>query len=59
MTSSVKHGRNSIMTWAYMASSGTVSLVFFDDVITDRQSKIDAEVFRGYSLLRLSQILEN
>lgn len=43
ITSSVKHGRNSITAWAYMATSGTVSLLFFDDVITDRRSKISAQ----------------
>ena len=31
-TSSVKHGGDSVMAWAFMASNGTKSLVFIDSV---------------------------
>ena len=44
-TSSVKHGEGSVMAWACMASSGTGSLVFIDDVTEDRSSKINSAVF--------------
>ena len=34
-TSSVKHGGDSVIAWAYMAASVTGSLVVFDDVTAD------------------------
>ncbi len=46
-TSSVKHGGGSVMAWAYMAASGTGSLVFIDDVTADKSSRMNSEVFRA------------
>lgn len=37
-TSSVKHNGGSMMAWVYMATSGTGTLVFVDDVTQDRSS---------------------
>ena len=34
------------MAWACMASSGTGSLVFIDDVTEDRSSQMNSAVFR-------------
>jgi len=45
--SSVKHGGGSVMEWARMASSGTGSLVFIDDVTEDRSSQMNSEVYRN------------
>ena len=45
-TSSVKHGGGSVMAWACMASNGTGSLVFIDDVTKDRSSQMNSEVYR-------------
>ena len=35
-----------MMAWACMASSGTGSLVFIDDVTEDRSSWMNSEVYR-------------
>lgn len=35
------------MAWPCMAASGTGSLVFTDDVTTDRSSRINSEVYRA------------
>jgi len=35
------------MEWARMASSGTGSLVFIDDVTEDRSSQMNSEVYRN------------
>ena len=40
VSSSVKHGRGSVMAWACMAASGVGSLIFFDDVTHDGSSRI-------------------
>uniref|UniRef100_A0A8C7X7Z9 Transposase Tc1-like domain-containing protein n=1 Tax=Oryzias sinensis TaxID=183150 RepID=A0A8C7X7Z9_9TELE len=45
-TSSVKHCGGSEMAWACMATSGTGTLVFIDDVTQDRSSPMNSEVFR-------------
>ncbi len=43
----MKHGGGSVMAWAYMAASGTGSLVFIDDVTADKSSRMNSEVFRA------------
>lgn len=45
-TSSVKHGGGSVMAWACIASNGTRSLVFIDDVTKDSSSQMNSEVYR-------------
>ena len=35
------------MAWTCMAASGTGSLVFINDVTTDRSSKMNSEVYRA------------
>lgn len=37
-TSSVKYYGGSVMAWVYMATSGTGTLAFIDDVTQDRSS---------------------
>lgn len=44
-TSSVKDGGVSVMAWACMASNGTGSLVFIDDVTEDKSSQMNSEVY--------------
>ncbi len=34
------------MAWVCMASSGTGLLVFFDDIVEDRRSRMNSEVYR-------------
>ena len=34
------------MPWAYMAASGTQSVVFIDDMTADRSSRMNSEVYR-------------
>ncbi len=46
-SSSVKHGGGDVMAWASMASSGTGSLIFIDDVTHDGSSKMTSEVHRN------------
>lgn len=46
-TSSVKHGGGSVMAWACMASKGTGSLVFIDDITTDKSSRMNSQVCRN------------
>ncbi len=36
-----------VVAWACMAASGTGSLVFIDDVTTDKSSRMNSEVFRA------------
>ena len=43
-TSSVKHGGGSVIAWAYIAASGTGSLVSIDDVAADKSSRMNSEV---------------
>ena len=45
-TQSVKHGGGSVMAWACMASKGTGSLVFIDDMTDDRSSRMNYKVYR-------------
>ena len=46
-SSSVKHGGGNVMASACMASSGTGSLIFIDDVTHDGSSKMNSEVYRN------------
>ncbi len=46
-SSSVKHSGGNVMAWACMASSGTGSLIFIDDVTHDGSSKMNSEVYRN------------
>ncbi len=46
-SSSVKHGGGDVMAWACMASSGTGSLIFTDDVTHDGSSKMTSQVHRN------------
>ena len=43
---SVKHGGGSVMAWTCVASGGTGSFVFIDDVTEDKSSRMNSAVFR-------------
>ncbi len=43
----LKHSGGNIMAWACIASSGTGSLIFIDDVTHDGSSKMNSEVYRN------------
>ncbi len=43
----LKHSGGNVMAWAFIASSGTGSLIFINDVTHDGSSKINSEVFRN------------
>lgn len=42
---SVKHGGGSVLAQACMASNGTGSLVFIDDMTKDRSSLVNSEMY--------------
>ncbi len=41
------HYTGNVMAWAFIASSGTGSLIFINDVTHDGSSKINSEVYRN------------
>ncbi len=43
----LKHSGGNVMAWAFIASSGTGSLIFINDVTHDGSSKINSEVYRN------------
>ncbi len=43
----LKHNGGNVMAWACIASSGTGSLIFIDDVTHDGSSKMNSEVYRN------------
>ncbi len=43
----LKHSGGNVMAWAFIASSGTGSLIFINDVTHDSSSKINSEVYRN------------
>ncbi len=43
----LKHSGGNVMAWACIASSGTGSLIFINDVTHDGSSKINSEVYRN------------
>ncbi len=43
----LKHGGGNVMAWAFIAFSGTGSLIFINDVTHDGSSKINSEVYRN------------
>ncbi len=51
----LKHSGGNVMAWAFIASSGTGSLIFINDVTHDGSSKINSEVYRNI----LSDNLQN
>lgn len=51
--------KNNVMVWPCMAASGTGPLVFITDVTADRSHRMNSEVYRTHSLLRVSQMLQN
>lgn len=46
-SSSVKHGGGSVLVWACMATSGTGSFIFIDDMTHDDSIKMNSEVYRN------------
>ena len=51
--SSLKHNVGTAMAWACMATSGTGSLIFIDNVTHDGSSRINLEVFRSILAVNL------
>ena len=47
MTSSVRHGGNSVVVWACMTAGGNWSLAFIDNVTVGRSSRMNSEVYRA------------
>lgn len=45
-TLSLKHGGDSVIAWACIATRGTGSLLFIDDVTADWSIKLNSEVHR-------------
>ncbi len=43
----LKHSGGNVMAWAFIASSGTGSLIFINDVTHDGSSKMNSEVYRN------------
>ncbi len=43
----LKHSGGNVMAWACIASSGTGSLIFINDVTHDGSSKMNSEVYRN------------
>ncbi len=43
----LKHSGGNVMAWAFIASPGTGSLIFINDVTHDGSSKINSEVYRN------------
>ncbi len=43
----LKHSGGNVMVWAFIAASGTGSLIFINDVPHDGSSKINSEVYRN------------
>ncbi len=43
----LKHSGGNVMAWAFIASSGTGSLIFINDVTNDGSSKINSEIYRN------------
>ncbi len=43
----LKHSGGNVMAWAFIASSGTGSFIFINDVTHDGSSKINSEVYRN------------
>ena len=43
----MKHGGGSVMAWPCIAANGTGSLVFIDNVIADKSSGMNSEVFQA------------
>ncbi len=46
----LKHSGGNVTAWAFIASSGTGSLIFINDVTHDGSSKINSEVYRIFCL---------
>ncbi len=48
-----------VVAWACMAASGTGSLVFIDDVTTDKSSRMNSECFRAILSAHIQPNLQN